>query len=314
VKSFELASEVFFCYERSERSSVKILITGSNGQLGMDCQAVLKPSHTVLAVDVEDLDITDAKSVRNAVAGMRPDLVINCAAFTQVDACETKQDIARKVNVDGPENLALAVSETGGRLFHISTDYVFDGAKPVTEPYTVADATGPLSVYGKTKLDGEAAVRSGCPRHAIIRTAWLYGVHGKNILKTFLRLALERGEQPIHVVCDQFGSPTWSYRLALQIEKLAQTELQGTFHATAEGYCSWFELAAYYLHRMDVPHNVVPCSTAQYPTPAKRPANSILENRRLKEAGINVMAHWKDDVDRFVTAYRQQLMKEAKQK
>jgi len=278
----------------------------------MDCHTVLNPSHSVVAVDLDELDITDSGRVADAIVGMRPDLVINCAAFTQVDACETKQDIARKVNVDGPKNLAIAVSDTGGRLFHISTDYVFDGAKPVPGPYTEEDETGPLSIYGKTKLEGEAAVRSLCSRHVIIRTAWLYGIHGKNILKTFLRLALEKGYQPIKVVGDQFGSPTWSYRLALQIEKIAQTDLQGTFHATAEGYCSWYELAVYYLGQMGVLHHVIPCSTTEYPTPAKRPANSILENRRLKQAGVNVMAHWKDDVDRFVAAYRERLMEEAR--
>lgn len=290
---------------------MKILITGSNGQLGTDCQKVFAPSHDIVAVDVEDLDITHLASVRAAMADMKPDLVINCAAFTQVDACETEQYMASKVNAEGPKNLAIATAEQGGCLFHISTDYVFDGQKTLPEPYREDDKTAPLSCYGKTKLEGEAAVWSACPRHAIIRTAWLYGIRGKNILKTFLRLALEKGDQPFKVVHDQFGSPTWSYRLALQIERLAKANIYGTFHATAEGYCSWYELATYFLDKMAVKYAIVPCTTEEYPTPATRPTNSILENHRIKEAGLNVMAHWKDDIDQYVATYKDRLLEEA---
>ena len=131
-------------------------------------------------------------------------------------------------------------------------------------------------------------------------------------MKTFLRLALERSEQPLKVVSDQFGSPTWSYRLARQIERIVDADLQGTFHATAEGYCSWYDLAVYYLDRMDIPHKVIPCETPEYPTPAVRPANSILENRRLKEEGLNIMVHWKKDVDQFVATYKERLIEEAR--
>jgi dTDP-4-dehydrorhamnose reductase len=289
---------------------MKILITGSNGQLGMDCQKVFSPSHDIIAVDVEELDITHAASVQAALADIRPDLLINCAAFTQVDACETEHSLASKVNTEGPKNLAIATAEHGGCLFHISTDYVFDGKKTVPDPYVEEDPTVPLSFYGKSKLEGEIAVRSACPRHAIIRTAWLYGIHGKNILKTFLRLAVRGEKQPMKVVNDQFGSPTWSYRLALQIEKLSQAHVYGTFHATAEGYCSWYELATYFLEKMAVRCPITPCPSEAYPTPAMRPKNSILENRGIKEAGLNVMRHWKDDIDQFVATYKDRLLKE----
>jgi len=206
------------------------------------------------------------------------------------------------------------MAEREGRLFHISTDYVFDGKKAIPTPYTEGEEPAPVSIYGKTKLGGETAVKSICPKHVIIRTAWLYGISGKNILKTFLRLALERKDHTIKVVNDQFESPTWSYRLAFQIQNLIDSESSGTYHATSEGYCSWYDLAAHFLKKMGVPHQVEPCTSEEYPTPSTRPKNSILENHRLKEAGINLMAHWKNDVDEFVALYKERLLKEVESK
>ena len=291
---------------------MKLLITGAKGQLGNDCCAVMSSSHEVIAVDLDELDITNHNEVRAFVAEAKPDCIVNCAAFTQVDACEKQEDLAMAVNAKGPENLAMAISEQGGTLFHVSTDYVFDGCKKVPEPYTEKDETGPLSFYGKTKLAGEEAVRRRCQQHAIIRTAWLYGVHGHNILKTFLKLALCNSAQPIKVVDDQFGSPTWSHRLAEQIQACVNGNVTGTVHATAEGYCSWYELAAYFLQTINIPHQVVPCTTEEYPTPASRPKNSILENGRLKQLQLNCMKHWKEDVDTFVHLHRHRLLEEIK--
>jgi dTDP-4-dehydrorhamnose reductase len=292
---------------------MKILITGARGQLGKECSQVLSKCHSVIDTDVQDLDITAAEAVRSAVRESGPDLIVNCAAYTQVDRCETERDLAWKINVEGPATLAAAVEEVRGRLFHISTDYVFDGRKNVPEPYTEEDATGPLSYYGTTKLAGEKAVKEACSRYAIVRTAWLYGIEGKNILKTFLKLALDKTRAEINVVNDQFGSPTWAYRLALQIAELIETDGRGTFHATSEGYCTWYQLAERFLSRMGVPCKLTPCTTEEYPTPATRPRNSILENRRLKEAGINIMPDWKHDVDEFVALFKDRLLDEAKQ-
>jgi len=292
---------------------MKILITGARGQLGRECSQVLSARHEVIETDVQDLDIAAAEAVRSAVRESGPDLIVNCAAYTQVDACETQRDLAWKINVEGPANLAAAMEEVGGRLFHISTDYVFDGKKKVPEPYTEEDGTGPLSHYGATKLAGEKAVKEACSRHTIVRTAWLYGIGGKNILKTFLRLALDKTRGQIKVVNDQFGSPTWAYRLALQIAGLIEADGRGTFHATSEGYCTWYELAVRFLSKMGVPCKIVPCTTEEYPTPTRRPRNSILENRRLKETGINIMADWKHDVDKFVALFKDRLLNEAKQ-
>jgi len=182
----------------------------------------------------------------------------------------------------------------------------------VPQPYQEEDEPGPISYYGKTKLQGEIAVKETTPNHMIVRTAWLYGINGPNILKTFLRLAMENPDKEIKVVNDQFGSPTWSYRLALQIAKLIEARALGTYHATSEGYCTWYDLAQYFLQEMDVPHRVIPCSTAEYPRPAARPKNSILENRRLNQQGINLMPFWEDDIHHFVTRFRTALIAEIK--
>jgi len=291
---------------------MKIMITGGKGQLGSDCHHILRPDHEVMAVDLEDGDITNLSYVQAIVQDFAPDIIVNCAAYTQVDACETHREVAWKVNVEGPRNLASAVEKYGGRLVHISTDYVFDGSKTSPDPYVEEDKPGPLSYYGKTKLEGELAVRETTHGHVILRTAWMYGLNGRNILKTFLRLALENSRKEIKVVNDQFGSPTWSYRLALQIAKVIEVNGQGTYHATSEGYCTWHELACRFLDKMGVPHKVIPCTSEEYPTPATRPKNSILENRRLKNEGINLMPYWEDDLDRFVHRFRELLLEEFK--
>jgi dTDP-4-dehydrorhamnose reductase len=292
---------------------MKILITGARGQLGRECSQVLSARHEVIETDVQDLDIAAEEAVRSAVRESGPDLIVNCAAYTQVDACETERALAWKINVEGPANLAAAMEEVRGCLFHISTDYIFDGRRKVPEPYTEDDGTGPLSYYGTTKLAGEKAVSEACSRHAIIRTAWLYGIEGKNILKTFLRLALDKTRGEIKVVNDQFGSPTWAYRLALQIARLIEADGRGVFHATSEGYCTWYQLAERFLSKMRVPCKIVPCTTEEYSTLARRPQNSILENRRLKETGLNIMLDWKHDVDEFVALFKDRLLDEVKQ-
>jgi dTDP-4-dehydrorhamnose reductase len=289
---------------------MKILITGGKGQLGADCAQALCGSHDIVAIDLDELDITDMSDVERVVQESCPEIILNCAAYTQVDACETDRELAWHVNVNGPKNLALSARNCHAQMIHISTDYVFDGTRQTPQPYREDDNPAPISYYGKTKLEGEMAVKETTPNHMIIRTAWLYGVNGDNILKTFLRLALKTPEKEIKVVNDQFGSPTWSHRLALQIAKLIETNGQGVYHATSEGYCTWYDLAQYFLQKMEVPHRVVPCTTAEYPTPATRPKNAILENHHLKEQGINLMPFWEEDVTRFVGQHRAALVTE----
>lgn len=289
---------------------MKILITGALGQLGTDCRQVLQKEHEVTGIDIDDLDIGVLAEVRRALKQMRPDIVLNCAAYTLVDKCETERELAWSANVQGPENLARSVEELGGRLIHISTDYIFDGRKPLPEPYVESDEPHPLSYYGLTKLESETAVRRMTDRHIIVRTAWVYGVTGRNFLKTMLKMALKNPQGTIKVVNDQFGSPTWSYRLAGQISQMIDKNCLGTYHVTAEGFCSWYELASYFLAQMGVVHTVVPCASQEYPLPAERPKNSILENQRLKKEHINLMKPWAADIDEFIARFKDRLLAE----
>jgi dTDP-4-dehydrorhamnose reductase len=289
---------------------MKIMITGDKGQLGADCTRVLGKTHEVLGVDLDDLDITELPNIELLVQQFKPDIIVNCAAYTRVDDCEIEKELAWRANVTGAENLAKCVEKHGGCLIHISTDYVFDGRKMVPEAYVETDVPNPISYYGITKLEGEESVKRTTDQYAILRTAWLFGISGHNFLKTMLKLSLRSSDNKIKVVNDQFGSPTWTYRLALQIERLIETNHRGIFHATSEGYCTWYELAVYFLKKMNISHTIIPCTTEEYPTQAARPMNSILENRNLKEKGMNIMADWKSDVDEYVLNFREVLLKE----
>ena len=290
---------------------MNIIITGAGGQLGQDCIEVLQVANTVQGCTSRQLDISNALQVRKEISRVRPDVVINCAAYTAVDNCEKDQQRCRAVNELGAENLAAASAENGCRLIHISTDYVFDGNKPVPEPYTEQDPVSPLSAYGRTKLAGEQAVARHLNNYLILRTAWLYGKGGNNFLKTMLRLALSDPERTIRVVDDQHGSLTWSMTLARQIERLLSSDLTGIVHATAENSSTWFGGAQYFLETMGVDFSLEPCTTADYPTPAHRPTNSILKNNRLKKHGLHLMQDWQQDIHDFVARYREELLIEA---
>ena len=291
---------------------MKIVIIGAKGQLGSDCCNILGRDNETVGCDIPSIDIGNAASVDAYIAERRPEVIINCAAYTAVDACEKEVELCWRVNADGPRHLAEAAEKYGCRLIHISTDYVFDGKKKVPEVYTEEDAVNPLSEYGKSKLAGEQAVAATTANHVILRTAWLYSAYGKNFLKTMLRLTLANPDQERKVVDDQFGSLTWSYTLTQQIQKLLHSDLTGCIHATSAGYSSWYGAACYFLEAMQVPHRLRPCTTAEYPTPAHRPANSILANTRLDQAGISTFVSWQEDIDTFVDMYRDQLIAEAK--
>jgi len=291
---------------------MKILIVGANGQLGTDCRNILGQENVVCGRDIPAVDIGDEKSVATCVATEKPDVIVNCAAYTAVDACEDDEKCWR-VNAEGPGNLASAAREHGCRLIHISTDYVFDGHRPPPDSYDESAPVNPLSKYGKAKLAGEQAVMATLDNHVILRTAWLYSAFGKNFLKTMLRLSLAAPDVERKVVNDQHGSLTWSYTLAQQIGKLLDSDLTGIFHATAEGHSTWYEGACYFLEAMGVPYRLRPCLTNEYPTKARRPANSILENRRLHEAGISTFVSWQEDITTFVDMYRDHLLKEARE-
>ncbi len=287
---------------------MKILLTGASGLLGRECAAVLRQRHEIFPRSSQELDITDPTEVEEAVARLAPEVVLNCAAFAHVDACESQRERAFQVNAAGPRHLAQTLARHGGKLIHLSTDYVFDGQKAPPQAYEEEDETGPLSWYGRTKRDGEAAIQEVLEDYAIIRTAWLYGIYGKGFLNTLINLAVTKKMPEIRVVHDQFGTPTWAYRLAQQLARLMEVDARGVFHATAEGWCSRYELAVFFLEQMGIDCRVVPCASAEFPTPAVRPQNSILENRRLKEAGINLMRPWKEDMKEFVAEFREELL------
>ena len=291
---------------------MKIVITGAFGQLGTDLGEVIGNSHTLWALGRKELDLTRPEQIKDVLTSTRPDVIVNCAAYTNVDDCQNRPRICREVNEQGTAHLARSAESLDCKLIHISTDYVFDGQKPVPEPYTENDVPAPISVYGESKLKAEELVRTHCTRFAILRTAWLYGIHGPNFLKTILRVALQHPGGSIKVVNDQHGSPTWSRTLARQIRAVIENRAEGVFHATSEGHCTWYDLTRAFLERMGVRTQVVPCTTAEFPRPAPRPVNSILENQRLKDLYIHVMRSWETDLAGFVERYSERLLNEAK--
>lgn len=289
------------------RDNSKLLITGANGQLGQALvQAGPRQGWEVAATDLPDLDITDPQAVWIELFRQRPEVVVNAAAATRVDDLESDPDEALRVNALGPRNLAVACRRLGIKLIHLSTDYVFDGAKP--GPYVEWDKTAPLSVYGRSKLLGEEWVRQQCPDHFIVRTAWLYGVPGPNFVNAILARGRDLGpDGELKVVADQRGTPTSALALAPQLLALAATEAFGTYHATCQGETTWYEFAGLILKAAGIMVRVTPCTTAEFPRPAPRPANSVLENRLLRVAGLDRMPTWQAAYQEFWEAYGDRL-------
>ncbi len=285
----------------------KLLITGAAGQLGQALLQIAPPlGWEVAATDAHDLDITDPSLVARELARRCPQVVINAAAATGVDALESDPDRALQVNSFGPRNLAVACRRLGLKLIHLSTDYVFDGAKP--GPYAEWDATGPLSIYGRSKLLSEEWVRQQCPDHFIVRTAWLYGLPGPNFITGILARARSLGpEGELKVVRDQRGTPTSASALASQLLALADTDAFGTYHATCQGETTWYDFACLILAAAGLPVRVTPCATSEYPRPAPRPANSVLANRLLQVAGLDLMPAWQAAFQDFWKAYGDRL-------
>ena len=291
---------------------MKILITGVNGQLGSCLREMLKMGNSELGqingifkdaqtegIDFQELDITDLRAVMAYTANSKPDLIINCAANTNVDGCETNQDEAFKVNAIGARNLAIAAEKIGAKLVHISTDYVFvgNGTKPANE----ASICDPQSTYGATKYLGEQYVRDLCSRYFIVRTAWLYGAVGKNFVKTIMKAGRERGA--LKVVNDQIGNPTNVVDLAYHILKIAATEEFGIYHCTGHGECSWFDFASKIIEYARIDATVSPCTSDEYPAPAKRPAYSALDNMMLRCTVGDEMRNWQDALKCFFDHY-----------
>ena len=271
-----------------------ILVVGANGMLGRDLMTVLPGEPR--GVDIEEIDITSPESVRMVMVTLKPEVVVNAAAYTNVDGCETNRDLAFAVNGAGVGHLARASADIGAKLVHISTDYVFDGSKG--SPYQEDDPTGPLSVYGQSKLLGEQNARLN-PDHLIIRTQWLYGIHGNNFVETMLRLATDRTE--LSVVDDQIGSPTWTVDLAQAIQSLVKGGLRGTYHAANAGFCSWNEFARAIFTGAEVKISVKPMTTMELNRPAPRPLYSTLDCGKLtRDTGFTPQG-WREALKSYLS-------------
>lgn len=276
---------------------MKILVTGVKGQLGHDVLKELKLRKIdCLGADKEEFDITDARATSRFIKKYRPDAVIHCSAYTAVDKAEDEPEICMAVNAGGTRNIASVCKEIDAKMIYISTDYVFPGKG--SKDYDVDDPTGPLSVYGKSKLEGELAVRELLQKYFIVRISWVFGKNGNNFVKTMLRIGKER--EVVNVVCDQIGSPTYTADLAKLLCDMVTTEKYGIYHATNEGFCSWAEFAEEIFKLSGYPTKVNPIPTSEYPAKAVRPLNSRMSKRSLDEAGFGRLPDWHDALARYL--------------
>ena len=276
---------------------MKIVITGARGQLGLELtkQLEIEKKYKIISTDRNELNIIDINSVNEFLLNNRPDIVINCAAHTAVDLCETDIENAYKINALGPRNLAIACEKIGAKLVQVSTDYVFDGNG--IRPYREDDITCPNSIYGTSKLMGENFVREFCSKYFIVRTAWLYG-DGNNFVRTMLKLADENKE--LNVVNDQFGSPTSTVDLAKAIIALMNTEHYGVYHGTCEGKCSWYDFAKKIFKLKNIDIKVNPVTSEEFKRPAPRPAYSVLDNFMFKLVGLNSFRNWEESLEEYL--------------
>lgn len=276
---------------------MKVLVTGVKGQLGYDVVCELeKRGLEAVGVDIEEMDITDAESVDRVLRQSAPDAVIHCAAYTAVDAAEENEALCRRVNADGTRNIAKVCRELDIKMIYISTDYVFSGQGE--RPWEPEDERDPQSVYGQTKYEGELAVQELLEKYFIVRIAWVFGVNGKNFVRTMLKLS--ESHDTITVVNDQFGSPTYTYDLARLLVDMVQTEKYGIYHATNEGICSWYDFACAIFREAGISMNVKPVSSAEYGAKASRPANSRMSKEKLTENGFERLPTWQDALKRYL--------------
>ncbi|MFQ7312545.1 MAG: dTDP-4-dehydrorhamnose reductase [Sellimonas sp.] len=280
---------------------MKVLVTGVKGQLGHDVvNELVKRGHTAVGTDVEEMDITDAGIVRKVMTAEKPDAVIHCAAYTAVDAAEDNIDLCRKINAEGTENIAKIAREIDAKMLYLSTDYVFNGEGD--RPWEPDDEREPLNVYGVTKYEGELAVEKYVEKFFTVRIAWVFGVNGKNFIKTMLKLG--ETHKDINVVNDQIGSPTYTYDLARLLVDMIETEKYGRYHATNEGLCTWYEFAEEIFRQAGMDVNVHPVTSEEFPAKAKRPHNSRMNKDKLTENGFKRLPDWQDALHRYLDIIR----------
>ena len=277
---------------------MKILVTGVKGQLGYDVVNELeKRGIQAVGTDVDDMDVTNGEICDQVIKSVGPDAVIHCAAYTAVDAAEDNVELCRKINADGTRNIAVVCKELDIPMLYLSTDYVFDGHG--TRPWEPDDERHPLNVYGQTKYEGELAVEELLSKYFIVRIAWVFGVNGKNFIKTMLRLGKERGA--VSVVDDQFGSPTYTYDLAKLLVDMILTDKYGTYHATNEGICSWYEFACEIFKQAGMTDvSVTPVTSSEFAAKSVRPENSRMSKEKLTENGFDRLPTWQDALGRYL--------------
>ena len=281
---------------------MKVLVTGARGQLGFDVvQELMRCGILAVGVDMEEMDITDADVVDLVVKDSGADAVIHCAAYTAVDAAQENASLCQRVNRDGTKNIAMACLKYGKKMLYISTDYVFDGEGE--KPWEPEDHANPVNVYGRTKYEGELAVRETLEAYFIVRVSWVFGLHGKNFVKTMLRLSGER--ECLHVVDDQFGSPTYTRDLAVLLAAMVQTDKYGIYHATNEGICSWYEFACEIFRQAERTVQVEAVPSDASPVKAKRPHNSRMEKGKLTREGFFRLPRWEDALSRYLLELRE---------
>ena len=283
---------------------MKVFVTGVYGQLGHDVMNELaKRGLEGIGVDVEEMDITDAEACERVIKAAAPEAVIHCAAYTAVDAAEDNRELCHRVNGEGTKNIARVCSELDIPMMYISTDYVFNGQGE--RPWEPDDEREPLNVYGQTKYEGELAVEELLKKYFTVRIAWVFGLNGKNFIKTMLRLGKERGA--VSVVDDQIGSPTYTYDLARLLVDMIQTDRYGRYHATNEGLCSWYEFACEIFRQAGMDQvKVTPVDSASYPAKARRPFNSRMSKEKLTENGFERLPAWQDALERYLKALEAQ--------
>ena len=276
---------------------MRILVTGVKGQLGYDVMNELaKRGHTGIGVDVEEMDITDAAKVEQVIKESEVEAVIHCAAYTAVDAAEDNAELCHKINAEGTENIAKVCKELDLKMIYISTDYVFNGEG--TRPWEPDDEREPLNVYGQAKYEGELAVEKYLEKYYIVRIAWVFGVNGKNFIKTMLNLSETHDE--LSVVNDQIGSPTYTYDLAKLLVDMVETDKYGRYHATNEGLCTWYEFATEIFRQAGKEITVHPVTSDQFPSKARRPHNSRMSKDKLEANGFDRLPTWQDALNRYL--------------
>lgn len=285
---------------------MKIILLGKSGQLGKEFENYLGKLEEVeiFSFSHSELGITNLDLLIKVFKDLTPDVVINCAAYTKVDLAEEEKDFAYRVNIIGAKNVSFASNSVKSKVVLFSTDYVFDGAKE--RPYTELDAPNPISIYGMSKYFGEIMTKTYNPNHLILRISWLYGAYGNNFIKTIIRKAKQR--ENLKIVNDQTGVPTYAYDVVLQTWKLLVKNQVGLFHSSNIGETNWFEFAKKVFELLKLNANTQPISTDEYPSKAKRPKYSVLENYFLKIEGLNVMRNWEDALKDFIETHRKELL------